>query len=75
MDSFFDIDVDEEARDALRAATGTGRPLGASAWIKSLEASTGRSMTAAPVGRPPRSAQEIRDTHQFSRKLVCVPDF
>lgn len=50
--AFFDLDVDEEAMRALRKASGTGRPLGAAAWVKALERSTGRQLAARPVGRP-----------------------
>ena len=52
MAGFFDLDVAAEARQALRRASTTGRPLGAGAWVKALEAATGRTLTAAPVGRP-----------------------
>lgn len=52
---FFDLDVEEEARRRLRRAALTGRPLGAAAWIKALEASTGRRLADPPRGRPPRS--------------------
>ncbi len=54
MTGFFDIDLDEEALRKLRRASSTGRPLGAAAWVKALEASTGRSLTAPPIGRPRR---------------------
>jgi putative transposase len=53
MAGFFDLDVDEEARRRLRRASSTGRPLGAAAWVKALEASTGRSLVDPPMGRPP----------------------
>lgn len=49
---FFDLDVEEEARRKLRRASSTGRPLGASDWIKALEASTGRALAAPVMGRP-----------------------
>ena len=52
MATFFDLDVAEEAARALRRATSTGRPLGAAAWVKALEASAGRSLSARPPGRP-----------------------
>jgi putative transposase len=55
MDAFFEIDVAQEARKALRLASSTGRPLGAEAWIKALERSTGRRLAARPVGRPPKA--------------------
>jgi putative transposase len=58
MGGFFDLDVADEARRALRRASTTGRPLGAAAWVKALEASTGRTLTAPVMGRPPRMAPE-----------------
>lgn len=48
----FDLDVEEEARRKLRRACVTGRPLGAAAWVKALEAATGRSFADPPRGRP-----------------------
>lgn len=51
MRAFFDIDVGEEAQRKLRLASSTGRPLGAAAWVKALETTTGRSLAARPVGR------------------------
>ena len=50
--ALFDLDVEEEAMRALRKASGTGRPLGAAAWVKALERSTGRPLASRPVGRP-----------------------
>jgi len=55
---FFDLDVAEEARRNLRRASTTGRPIGAAEWIKALEAETGRSLQAPPMGRPRRIAEE-----------------
>jgi len=52
MAGFFDLDVEEEAMRALRRASGTGRPLGAAAWVKTLEAATGRTLADPPIGRP-----------------------
>jgi putative transposase len=52
MDQFFDIDVEEEALRKLRRASSSGCPLGAAAWIRSLEAATGRALVERPVGRP-----------------------
>jgi len=49
---FFEVDVEEEARRKLRRASSTGRPLGAAAWVKALEASTGRALAPRPIGRP-----------------------
>lgn len=54
MAGFFDVDVAEESRFKLRRATSTGRPLGAGAWIKALEAATGRDLAEPARGRPPR---------------------
>ena len=52
LPQYFDLDVDEEAKRALRRASSTGRPLGAAEWIKALERSTGRTLTAPAMGRP-----------------------
>ncbi|HLI66784.1 MAG TPA: transposase [Caulobacteraceae bacterium] len=57
LDRFFEVDVAEEARRQLRLASSTGRPLGAAAWIKTLERSAGRPLAARPVGRPPRTPE------------------
>lgn len=56
MGAFFDLDVEAEARRKLERASSTGRPLGAAAWVKALEATTGRTLVAAPVGRPRASS-------------------
>ena len=64
LDGFFALDVAEEARGALRRASTTGRPLGASAWIKALEKATGRDLSPGPVGRPPK---------RFGAEGVSVP--
>lgn len=55
----FEVDVEAEGLRRLRQAVSTGRALGASAWIKSLEASLGRSLQAAPPGRPRKAAAAI----------------
>jgi len=55
MAGFFDLDVDDEARRKLRRASSTGRPLGAAAWVKALEATTGRALADPPIGRPRRA--------------------
>ncbi len=52
MAGFFDSDVPDEDLRALRRAATTGRPLGANAWVKSLENSTGRMLSDPPRGRP-----------------------
>jgi putative transposase len=56
MAAFFDVDVEDEERRALRRASLTGCPLGGEAWIKALETATGRDLAAPPIGRP-RSRQ------------------
>jgi len=53
---YFEADVAEESRRALRRASGTGRPLGAADWVKALERSMGRAFVGRPVGRPPARA-------------------
>ena len=64
FDHFFDLDVTDESRRLLRSASTTGRPLGAEAWLKSLERSTGRRLEAPPIGRPPMRPV-TGDTHAF----------
>jgi len=49
---FFDVDIAEEGRRKLRAASSCGRPLGGAAWVKALEAATGRMLAAPKRGRP-----------------------
>ena len=61
MEAFFELDVADAAARALRRAASTGRPLGAAAWVKALEASTGRGLTARPPGRPPRDRPDQTD--------------
>jgi putative transposase len=58
---FFETDVTEDARRALRLATSTGRPLGAGAWVKALEAASGRTLAARPPGRPALSRTIAQD--------------
>ncbi|MBT9446023.1 MAG: transposase [Hyphomonadaceae bacterium] len=55
VQGFFTADVAAEARKALRRASATGRPLGASAWVKALEKSEGRVLAPRAPGRPRRS--------------------
>ena len=62
MEGFFELDVADEAARTLRRAASTGRPLGAAAWVKALEASTGRGLPARPSGRPPQGAGPTRPT-------------
>ncbi len=62
--TFFDVDLAEESRRKLRKASRDGRPLGAGDWVKALEASTGRVLTAPPRGRPALNG----DTHAFASK-------
>ena len=52
---FFDLDAEAEAQRKLRRAAVTGRPLGATAWVKALEQATGRPLVDPPRGRPPRA--------------------
>ncbi|MBL8537867.1 MAG: transposase [Hyphomonadaceae bacterium] len=49
---FFEADVGAEAMRKLRRAGATGRPLGGAEWLKALEASAGRALTAPRRGRP-----------------------
>jgi len=58
LDRFFDVDVQEEGRRALRRESSTGRPLGAAAWVKALEAATGRRLAPPTRGRPPTSPSD-----------------
>lgn len=46
------VEDTEEAVQALRHSTRTGRPLGSKAWMKALEEKTGRRLQTLPVGRP-----------------------
>lgn len=48
----FEADVEAEGLRKLRSATSSGRPLGAAAWVKALEAASGRTLAPRPVGRP-----------------------
>jgi len=57
MEEAFDVDLEAEALGKLRRASTTGRPLGAEAWVKALEASTGRMLTDPPIGRPRAEAR------------------
>lgn len=60
LPSFFELDVEDEARRKLRRASTTGRPLGAAAWVKALETATGRDLSAPAMGRPPKAPPEPR---------------
>lgn len=51
---FFEVDLEEEGRRRLRDASRCGRPLGTAAWVKALEAATGRALAEPRRGRPPR---------------------
>lgn len=51
--TFFETDVAAEATKKLRAAMKTGRPLGATGWLKALERREGRVLAARLRGRPP----------------------
>lgn len=48
---FFDVDLPETARDALRKACRYGRPMGDPAWVRALEA---RGHVPASAGTCPR---------------------
>ena len=52
MAQAFEVDLEAEALRKLRRASSTGRPLGAAAWVKALETSTGRRLADPPLGRP-----------------------
>jgi putative transposase len=54
LDRFYDVDLEQEALRKLRRASSTGRPLGAAAWVKALEAATGRALATPALGRPAR---------------------
>lgn len=58
---FFDDDVPEATLSGIRQACATGRPLGAEAWLRSIEVQAGHQFTAARRGRPPKNG----DTHAF----------
>lgn len=62
---FFELDVEDEARRKLRRASTTGRPLGAAAWVKALEAATGRNLSAPSMGRPPKPLHEAAAAAAF----------
>ena len=53
--AFFDVDAEAEVIRKLRRASATGRPLGAAAWVKALEAATGRALSDPPRGRPAKA--------------------
>lgn len=61
LTGLFDLDVADDAARALRRAASNGQPLGAAAWVEALEASTGRSLTVRPPGRPPKHAASRAD--------------
>jgi putative transposase len=52
MERFFEADVAEEALRKLRRASATGRPLGGADWLKQLEKTAGRTLSAPRRGRP-----------------------
>jgi putative transposase len=53
MTRFFEVDVAEEGARKLRRAAQLGKPLGASQWVKALEASYGLTLEGRERGRPP----------------------
>lgn len=52
MAKFFAADVTHEAREKLRRASATGRPLGGAEWLKALEKASGRVLSEPQRGRP-----------------------
>ncbi len=50
---FFLTDLAEEGRRKLRRASATGRPLGASEWVKALEQQLARPLAPQRAGRKP----------------------
>jgi putative transposase len=54
----FACDIEAEALRKLRRASSTGRPLGASAWIKAYETARGEALQARPRGRPAREPSD-----------------
>ncbi len=58
----------------MRAATRSGRPTGAEAWVKSLEDSLGRTLTSAPRGRPRKAHASVNgDMHYFPGATPPLP--
>ena len=53
--------LEAEALRKLRRASATGRPLGSAAWVKALEAATGRRLADPPLGRPRAELTPTRD--------------
>jgi len=60
---------DRVTADEIRRATAVGRPLGPEAFVRSVEAGLGRSLTAGRGGRPRR---ECRESQQESAEEVPV---
>lgn len=54
--AFLGGEEDQQATRALRRSESTGRPAGSSAWIASLEKSTGRQLLPGKPGRKPTSS-------------------
>jgi len=50
------IEMEDEAIQALRRSTHTGRPLGSDSFLSNVEYFLGRRVRALPVGRPKRVA-------------------
>jgi putative transposase len=67
---FFEVDVGEEERRRLRLAESTGRPLGATAWVEALEATTGRSLVTPTIGRPPKHETYEQARARFRRLIL-----
>ena len=52
MVGYFDLDVNDDGRRRLRAATLTGRPLGSADWVKSLGAGGHQGTRTHPTTQP-----------------------
>ena len=59
---FLAVGVEAEAQRKMRGAALTGRPLGAAAWVKALEATTGRALSDPPRGRPANRPSDLATT-------------
>jgi putative transposase len=67
--AFLAVEAIPGALDALDRAASVGRPLGDEAWLRDLEARTGRSLAPAKRGPKPRSEEQRagRDGELFSK--------
>jgi putative transposase len=55
---------------ALRRGETIGRPIGDDAWLRSLEARTGRTLAPGRRGRKPGGSREARASRQWTRSPV-----